>query len=175
MNAPHEHEHPVRYQVSEEIMTALMAADAPMTANDLLDHCQTAESADRISKTLYSLKKRGAIEEGDPISTPAGARKTYRIPAQHTDDDVRLMEHLEADLDTAAITSNGDEWHVTADPILSALSAMRHEPRITDGHRHVERLRALAQHLDDGKTIYPQMDLVAWLFDLAAEIEEMAA
>lgn len=102
------------------------------------------------------------------------------------------LSTVTGDLDTAAVSHNGDEMHVIhahipceiattfadlstkhTDPILRALAQMdRRDPRIPDAAMHVKRIRALATHLDDGKAILPQMDLVAWLFDLAATLEE---
>lgn len=101
---------------------------------------------------------------------------------------------IHEDLDHAAASHNGDELHVIhahipcetaanfadlaakhTDPIIRALAQMDiREPRFQEGQMHVDRLRALASHLDEGKPVLPQMDLVSWLLDLAATLEEMA-
>lgn len=91
---------PVRYQVAAEIQNALRLSPVPLTTHQILNECPSAESVDRLAKTVWSLKKRGAVVEDAAVETPAGPRKTYRLPTEEE----RLMAHLEADLETRTIT-----------------------------------------------------------------------
>lgn len=61
------------------------------------------------------------------------------------------------------------------DPVLRALARMdAREPRFQEGQMHVNRIRAIANHLDEGRPILPQMDVIAYLYDLANTIEAMS-
>lgn len=96
-----------------------------------------------------------------------------------------LLEHpetttcLECQIDTAEHEADARTpvslAPPTDDPILRALARMEaREPRFQEGQMHVDRIRAMATHLDEGRPILPQMDVVAYLFDLANTIEAMS-
>lgn len=86
---------------------------------------------------------------------------------------------LECQIDTAEHEADAQPparcAPAAGDPILSALARMdAREPRFQDGAMHVDRIRAMATHLDEGRPILPQMDVIAYLYDLANTIEAMS-
>lgn len=156
--------------VIDAALCAIREAEHPLTSSDLYDRLHIEPTDTVIHTAIRALLENGQIEMAGIVpgrrGTPA---KSYRLVT----DAQRLMTHLEADLDNAAISQNGDES--TVDPVIQALTSMSQRHFTQDAERHIERLRALATHLDNGKSVLPQMDLVAWLFDLASEIEDLAA
>lgn len=198
-----ETESPVRYQVAHEIKNALRVSTEPMSAHQLFAHCPTAQDVDRVVKTIYSLKKRGAIVEAPAVDSPHGPRKTYRLPTEEE----RLMAHLESeleprkiteedgvptiryplssvleeapsifanDLDCAADSCNGDE-HCQCRHMVS-------DPIITAIERIAEphwlngaQDAARLRALAQSPVIARQIDVAAWLHGLADILEERSA
>lgn len=206
-----ETESPARYAVANEVMAAITASTSPLCAQQLLPLCESAESAEQISKTLHGLKKRRAIVEDGPVQTKAGPRKSYRLPTEAE----KLMAHLETelharaesgeiptvryplsailepaaddlpsteaciDLDTVAHSHNGDEMHrckchapahQVSDPVIAAIERLS-EPHWLGGLQDALRLRALARC----PLLASQVDVIAWLDELADVIEGMSS
>jgi len=75
------YESPVRSAIKTEILAALNAASAPLTAGQLADICPSAPDANEIARIAYEMRvKKGLLEFGDDALEP-GKRpvKTYRI------------------------------------------------------------------------------------------------
>lgn len=148
--------------------------------------------ATRLMEHLESeLAGSAALDQGD-IQTrmiiDEDRGPVIRYPLSTTLDEPRctacggLLEHpetptcQECQIDTAEHEADARHSRApTDDPILRALARMEaREPRFQEGQMHVDRIRAMATHLDEGRPILPQMDVIAYLYDLANTIQAMS-